>query len=91
MCVHARLCLILCKPMGCNPPGSSSCWISQWDLPAPGIEPISPTLQVDSLPPEPPVKPINKQKPQLNSQGAVGGSPTFCDHNKVHEEERFLS
>ena len=29
------------------------------DLPHPGIEPASPTLQVDALPPEPPGKPKN--------------------------------
>ena len=34
----------------CLPPG---------DLPSPGIEPRSPTLQADSLPPEPPGKPMN--------------------------------
>ena len=32
----------------CPPPG---------DLPDPGIEPLSPALQADSLPPEPPGKP----------------------------------
>ena len=31
----------------------------QGDLPNPGIEPKSPTLQVDSLPAEPPGKPKN--------------------------------
>ena len=36
--------------VGCPPPG---------DLPNPGIEPRSPTLQVDSLPSEPPGKPKN--------------------------------
>ena len=32
---------------------------SPGDLPNPGIEPRSPTLQADSLPPEPPGKPKN--------------------------------
>ena len=32
---------------------------SSGDLPNPGIEPMSPALQVDSLPPEPPGKPKN--------------------------------
>ena len=32
---------------------------SPGDLPDPGIEPRSPTLQADSLPSEPPGKPIN--------------------------------
>ena len=31
---------------------------SPGDLPDPGIEPVSPTLQVDSLPSEPPGKPL---------------------------------
>ena len=53
-CVHAQLCLTLCHPMDCNPPGSSVHGISQaryWnalpffspgDLPNPGTEPVSP-------------------------------------------------
>ena len=55
-------CLTLCNPTDCNPPGSSVPGILQasvleWpafpspeDLPNPGIEPWSPTLQADSLP-----------------------------------------
>ena len=35
---------------------------SPGDLPEPGIEPRSPTLQVDSLPTEPPGKPISHHK-----------------------------
>ena len=31
---------------------------SPGDLPYPGIEPMSPALQADSLPPEPPAKPF---------------------------------
>jgi len=58
--------------MDCSPPGSSVPVILQarilgWvaisssrGIPNPGIEPRSPTLQVDSLPPEPPGEP---QKP----------------------------
>ena len=54
-------CLTLCDPMDCGPPGSSVMRISRqgyWsrlpfpspgDLPNPGIEPRSPTLQADSL------------------------------------------
>jgi len=54
----------------CNPPGSSVLGISQgrileWvailspgDLPDPGIETGCPELQVDSLPSEPPGKPL---------------------------------
>ncbi|CAI9152810.1 unnamed protein product [Rangifer tarandus platyrhynchus] len=55
--------------MDCSPPGSSVCGILQarileWvaisfsrDLPDPGIEPMSPALEVDSLPSELPRKP----------------------------------
>ena len=58
----AKLCLILWEPMDCNPPGSPVRGIFQdrglpfpspGDLPDPGIEPWSPTLQANSLPPEP--------------------------------------
>ena len=63
MCV--RLCSTLCGPIDCSPPISFVCGISQqeywnglpfpfpWDLPNPGTEPVfpvSPALQVDSLP-----------------------------------------
>ena len=53
---------LFCDPMDCSPPGSSVRGISQarilkWvatsspgDLPNPGIEPESPSWQVDSLP-----------------------------------------
>ena len=57
VCVQARLCLILCDPMDCSPPGSSVYGISQarvllWlpftppgDHPNPGIEPAeAPTV-----------------------------------------------
>ena len=71
--------LILCDPMDCSPPGSSSHGILQdplpmefsrqeyWsglpfpppgDLPDPGIKPKAPALQADSLPSEPPGKPL---------------------------------
>ena len=61
----------LCDPMDCSPPGSSvhevlQARILEWiampsskDLPNPGIEPRSPTLQADSLPSEPQGKPCN--------------------------------
>ena len=65
MRVHAHLCLTLCNPMDCSPPGSSVLVISQarileWAAISfsrgssrPGIEPASsasPAWQVDSLP-----------------------------------------
>ena len=65
VCIVAQLCLTLCDPKDCNPPGSSVYGIFQarileWvaipppgDLPHPGIEPASWHLlhwQADSLP-----------------------------------------
>ena len=67
-CLVSQLCLTLCDPMDCSPPGSSIHGLLQAsglscpppeDLPNPGIKPRSPTLQVDSLPSEPPGKPKN--------------------------------
>ena len=64
MCLVAQSCLTLWDPMDYSPPGSSVHGILQarilkWvampssgDLPDPGIEPMSPALQVDSLPSE---------------------------------------
>ena len=60
-----RLCLTLCAPIGCSPPGSSAMEFSRqeywsglpcplpWDLPDPRIEPkspVAPALKADSLP-----------------------------------------
>ena len=71
VCEVAQLCPTLCDPVDCSPPGSSLHGILQarilgrlpfpspGDLPNPGIEPRSPTLQVDSLPAEPQGKPKN--------------------------------
>ena len=66
VCVLTQWCPTLCDPMDCSRPGSSvhgdsprkEYWSglpcpSAGDLPNPGIEPRSPTLQVDSLPSEP--------------------------------------
>ena len=59
-----------CDPVDCNPPGSSvhgilqqECWSglpfpSPKDLHNPGTETRSPALQADSLPSEPPGKPM---------------------------------
>ena len=67
---YAQSCLTLCSPMDCSWPGSPVHQVSQarvlkWvaisfsrDLPYPGIKPaspVSPALQVDSLPAEPSV------------------------------------
>ena len=63
-----QLCLTLPNPMDCNSPGSSVHGILQarileqvaipfsQDLPDPGIKPMSPALQADSLPSELPKK-----------------------------------
>ena len=72
-CMHAKLlqlCLTLCDPMDCSPPGSSihgfsrqESW-SKLPLPSPGdlpnlaIKPRSPALQANSLPTEPLGKPL---------------------------------
>ena len=71
-CMRAKSlqsCLTPCSPMDHSLPGSSlhgilQARILEWvaipfsrDLPDPGIEPESPTLQADSLPSEPPGKP----------------------------------
>ena len=59
-------CLTLCNPLDYTAHGILQARILEWvpfhslspgDLPNPGIEPRSPTLQADSLPAEPPMKP----------------------------------
>ena len=62
----ARSCLTLCNPMDCTVHRILQARILEWvaipffrDLPNPGIKPRSFTLQVDSLPAEPPGKPKN--------------------------------
>ena len=72
LCLVTQSCSTLCNPKDCSPPGSYvrgdspakntgvglSC-PPVGDLPTPGIEPRSPTLQVDSLPSEAAGKPKN--------------------------------
>ena len=72
VCVYlvTQLYPTLCDPMDCSPPDFSTHGIFQvrtleWvditfrrDLPNPGIEHASPALQEDSLPSEPPEKPM---------------------------------
>ena len=65
----AQLCLTLCNPINYTVHGILQARILEWvtfsledfqgNLPSPGIEPRSPTLQVDSLPAEPQGKPKN--------------------------------
>ena len=69
--------------MDCSPPGSSvhgilqaKCWSelpfpSPEDLPDPGIEPRSLALQADSLPSEPPGKPLELDIELINVQLAL--------------------
>ena len=76
----AQSCPTLCDPIDCSLLGSSVHGIFQaivleWmdisfsrDLPNPGLEPKSPTLQVDSLPSEPPGKPCCPRNSQESSQ-----------------------
>ena len=70
----AQSCPTLCDPMDCSLPGSSLHGILQarvleWvaisfpgDLPDPGIEPGSPTVQADAVTSEPPGKPREQQE-----------------------------
>ena len=70
VCLVAQSCPTLCKPMDCSQAPLSMRilqarmleWVASLppgDLPNPGIKPRSPTLQADSLPSEPLVKPKN--------------------------------
>ena len=60
----------------CPPPG---------DLPNPGIEPRSPTLQADSLPSEPPEKPIIQvQNQSWNSHNHTTGECCDFSFHKCH-------
>ena len=71
-----QLCLTLCDPMDCSPPGSSvhgilQARVQEWipfpspgGLPHPGISPRSAVLQVDSSPSETPGKPLGNQSSQ---------------------------
>ena len=70
----SQLCSALCGPLDCSLPGFSINGILQarilvWvavpfsrDLPNPGMESRSPVLQADSLPSEPPGKPIEESR-----------------------------
>ena len=73
-------CPTLCDPNNCSLQASLSIGFSRqesWsglsfpspgDLPDPGIEPRSPTLQADTLPSEPPGKPKLRSGPCYHSQ-----------------------
>ena len=78
LCLVTQLCPTLCDPMDCSPSGSSvqgflQARILEWvahppprDLPNPGIKSRFPTLQMDSLPSEPPGKPKNTRVGSLS-------------------------
>ena len=68
-----HLCLTLCDPMDYTVHGILQARILEWlafpfsrDLPNPGIEPRSPTLQADSLPAEPQGKTKNPEVDSLS-------------------------
>ena len=84
MVLVTQSCLTFCDPMDYSLPGSSVHGILQntgvgcllpGDLPNPDIEPRSPTLQVNSLPSEPPS--INKNLPISKSPAPVGFTGEF--------------
>ena len=82
-----------CDPMNCSLPGSSvhgTCqartleWLpfpSLEDLPDPGVEPRSSTLQADALPSEPPGKstePLGKPKYLMGEQSEAKENERMC-------------
>ena len=94
VCLVTQSCLTLWDPMDCSLPGSPlfmgfsrpEYWSGlpcppPRDLPDPGIEPRSPTLQVDSLLSEPPEKPMNTEahpfSGDLPNPGIKPGSPAL--------------
>ena len=85
-CLVAKSCQTLCDPVDCSLPGSSvgfprqEHWsglpcLSPEDLPNPGIEPRSPTLQADAVSAEPQGKPFRSY--QFSSVAQL--CPTLCD------------
>ena len=74
MWVKAQSCPALSNPMDCTVYGILQARILEWvafpfscDLPNPGMEPRSPTLQANSLPAEPQGKPSSLTKMQFSS------------------------
>ena len=74
---------------------SQECW-SGLPFPSPGIEPMSPALQTDSLPSEPPGKPCNKLPDHSNTDmtpvcwvsnlpTAVPTDPCYPDAGQVRQ------
>ena len=89
----AQSCLTLWHPVDCSPPGSSVHGILrarrlEWAaMPSPKgpSQPRSPTLQADSLPPDPPEKP--KRRNQRDRE-LEGDRETEKDGNRDKEAER---
>ena len=88
----------LCNSIDCSPPGSpvhgifltgkkywsgACCFLLQGDLQDPGIEPMSPALQVDSLPSEPSGLPLSAITITIKVDGSFKGGrskePLFND------------
>ena len=84
--------LTLCDPMHNSPPGSSVHGMLQariWsglpfpppgDLPNPETEPRSPVLQADSLPSEPPGKPLTNINQCISFSSLLYGVGAFCSY-----------
>ena len=80
----AQSCLTLCDPVDCSPPVFSAFFREEYwsglpfpspgDIPEPGIQPRSPALQADSLPSEPPGKPMSPRQSCLKCEGEA----LFC-------------
>ena len=87
--------------MDCSPPGSSvhgdssgentgvGChFLLQGNLLHPGIEPVSPILQADSLPSEPPGKPMNGVRDtELLQADSLPSEPPGKPMNGVRDTE----
>ena len=97
-CVHAKslqLCLTLCDPMDCSPPGSSVCGVLQARIPGVGCQALHQRIfqtqgwnshlllllhwQVGSLPLAPPEKP-KRAKWQQPPTYKVAGTEVFHSH-----------
>ena len=88
----SQSCLTLYDSMDCSPPGSSvhgilQAGILEWsgyspgDLPNPGVKPWSSALQVDSLPSEPPGKPLCRE---VDASRPMGQPPQrLCPKTEV--------
>ena len=97
LCLVTQSCLTFCNPVDCSPPGSCPWGFSRqeyWsglpcsppaDLPNPEIEPKSPTLQVDSLPSEPPGKPIIIWKWKWLSHVWLCNPLDYCIFHGIHQ------